>query len=65
MFECPEGVSETAETCLDLITDADDVFLTKHAVYFLVEVFRRDNLASTTEHVLGDECSIILSDDSP
>jgi hypothetical protein len=62
MLESPECFSQTAETRLDFITDANNFFLPENFIYFLIEVERRNNLTSTAEHILSNKSTIILID---
>lgn len=62
MLECPKSVSEPTETSLNLIPNADDVFLSQNLIDLLVEVGRRDDLPSAAEHIFRNEGAVLLSD---
>lgn len=63
VLEGPEGLSQSSETSLNLVSDADDVALSQYLVDGLIELFGRNDLSSTTEHVLADEGASVLVDD--
>lgn len=60
MLKGPEGLTQSSETSLHLITNTHNSPLPQSAVNLLVKVLLWDDLTSAAEHVLRDEGSIIL-----
>lgn len=60
MLKRPEGLAQPSEASLHLITNTDNSSFPQSAVNLLVKVLRWDHLSSAAEHVLTDECAIVL-----